>query len=195
MADVVRRAEQVTDTLRCIHVFTLTVGDGPERGGCRHGSQDVGTGLVGCAVDRTTIHIDVGILHEVFLFVGGQLVPVPPGDDIVQIIGLRLVVHQHAVFTDLSTVFLVGPIGIEVGLYVEQLEFAFRGRRDGERQIHVLRVGRGGARIGRHLTVVDIHLTLDIPVVGGRLFVAVIIDTVMGIAVIDDALLLMDEVA
>ena len=106
-----------------------------------------------------------------------------------------LIVHSHTILSDDSTRFsrvIIGLIiSIEAGLNVEQFQFTVRACRDGQRYLHFLAVGGGRTRVCRYHLVVDIHLTLDEPVVGRRCHIntlIVFINTVVGITVIDNTL-------
>ena len=121
--------------------------------------------------------------------------PIPPSDDVVELVGHTLVIDLHTVCANLLCLFKITIVSIEARLYVEQLQLTIRTGRDGQRNLHLLRVCGSRTGICRYYLVVDIYLTLDIPVVSRRLHITIVIDTVVGVAVIDDALRLMDEVA
>ena len=74
------------------------------------------------------------------------------------------------------------------------MQLTLRGSGDGKRYLHILGVGGGRSGVGRHLLIVDIDRTLDVPIVGWRLLV-VVVDTVVGIAVVDNTFRAVDEVA
>ena len=143
--------------------------------------------LVGC-------HAHHGLGHEVALLGIGQTCVLPIVDDIVQVVGLCTVVHLYAIFADGISAAI--PIGIEVGLHIEQHQLAMRAGGDGERDLHLLLIGRGTAGIGRHYLVVDVDGTLDKPVVSVRVHVgAGGVLGIVGIAVVDDGLArVVDEV-
>ena len=159
--------------------------------------QYIFTNVIESATNRTWFDIDTSFLDKVVLFVLCQLMPIPPSDDIVQFIGHTLIVNLHTIDTHLAGSSLVAIVGIEAWLYVEQLQLAIRACRDGQRNLHLLRVGcRRTCVCGYHL-IVDVYLTLNEPVVGRRCNIntlIVIINAVVGITVIDDTLRLMDEV-
>ena len=165
---------------------------------------DIGALLVFDAVNGTGDTVHIGLGDEVLTVVRRQLLPIPPRDDIIQFVAVTLVVHPDLVNrfavlvggTDLhGLTILLGIVGIKVRLHIEQLQLTVRGCRDGERQVYLLRVGRSRTRIGRHLLVVDIDLTLHVPVVGlGIVRRTDDIGIVRGIAIVDNALRRMDEV-
>ena len=133
--------------------------------------------------------------------------PVPPGDHFVQAIAVVVVVHPDlvdelalfvidAAYPDFITKSVGNVVCIEIGLHVEQLQLAVRCRSDGQRQMNFLLVGCCRAGIGRNLLVVDIHLTLHIPIVRiGIVGRSDDVGVVGGVAVIDDALRGVNEVA
>ena len=156
--------------------------------------QNKGSGSIRSTVDNTRVHIDTRLLDEVLLFVLCQLVPIPPRDDIVQLIGHTLIVHLHTIRTHPCGLLIITIVGIQAGLYVEQFQLTVRACRDGQRNLHLLRVGCSRTSVSRYHLVVDINLTLDIPIVSRRLHITVVIDAVVGIAVVHNTLRLMDEV-
>ena len=166
---------------------------------------DIGALLVFHTVDGTGDAVHIGLGDEVLTVAGRQLLPIPPRDDIIQLVTVALVVHPDLVDrlavgivdrADLHRIIAIRHlIGIEVRLHIEQLQLTVRGCRDGERQVYLLRVGRSRTRIGRHLLVVDIDLTLHVPVVGlGIVRRTDDIGIVRGIAIVDNALRRMDKV-
>ena len=78
-------------------------------------------------------------------------------------------------------------ICIAVRLYIQQSHRTMRGRCDGQRDVNRLTVCIRGTRVGRHILVVDIDLTLDEPIVGRHLICALILTTHI-IAVVDNRL-------
>ena len=121
--------------------------------------------------------------------------PIPPRDHIVQVIGHTFVVHLHTISIDLRGTVVIRIVSIEIRLYVEQLQLTIRTCRDGKRNLHLLRVSRSRTCISRHHLVVDINLAFDVPIVCRRLHIAVVIDTIVGVAVVNDTFRLVDEVA
>ena len=126
--------------------------------------QDVGSCSIRSAINGTRIYIHAGLLNEVLLLVLRQLMPIPPRDNIVEQIGGTLVIDLHTVGTNLVVSCLVSIIGIEAGLYVEQLQLTIRACRDGQWYLYLLRISCSRTSVCRYNLVVDIHLTLDIPV-------------------------------
>ena len=182
--------------------------------GCLEGSkvafaQHVAAGGIVGAVDGAVLGVEVGHGDEVLAVLVRHLVPVPPGDDIVQTVGLVLVVHPYLIHqfavgildaANLHLLRLVGRVrhivGVEVGLHIEQLQAAVRGGGDGQRQVYGLRVGIGRAGVGRYLLIVDVDGALHVPVVGlGVVGIGELVGVVRGVAVVDDGLCGMDEVA
>ena len=148
------------------------------------------------AVDGAGFGVDPCVPDEELLLDVGQHAVVPVAYHVVQVVGLGLVVHLHALGSHLGRARVVGIVGVEVGLHVHQCQLAVASGGDGERYLDFARVGGGRTCVGRDHLVVDIHVALDEPVVGRRLHVAVVVDSVVGIAVVDDALLAaVDEVA
>ena len=75
-----------------------------------------------------------------------------------------------------------------------------RGRSNGKRHLHRLAIGIGRACIGRDVLVIDIHLTLDEPIVGRHGTTAVTfyfsqIFASLVVAVIDNSLRAVNKVA
>ena len=83
--------------------------------------------------------------------------------------------------------------GIQIRLHVLQRNLAARGGRDSQRDVHRLGVGIRCTGISRDIFVVNVNVTLDIPVVGRVCVVAVILVSYR-VAVIDNALGVVDEV-
>ena len=136
-------------------------------------------------------HGDHRLLDEEFALGGIQLAPVPIGDDIVQPVGDAARVHLDTVLANLGRLVLVGIVGIEVGLHVDQLQLSVRACSDGQRDVPLAGVGRRRTGIGRQHLVVDVDAALDVPVVGLRVVrCRGVIFQVAGIAVVDDDLLL-----
>ncbi len=159
--------------------------------------QHVGSCRIESAIHIARIHIHIRFPHKVLLFVISQQLPVPPRDDIVQVESRALIVHLHAISRNLPvlTPREVTVVGIKVRLHIEQLQLAVRARRDGKRNLHLLAIGSSSPRISRHLLVIHIHLTLDVPIVGRRLHIPIIIHPIVRIAVIHNALTPMNEIA
>ena len=117
----------------------------------------VGTGLIFHTVDLDLDAVHIGLGDEVLTVARRQLVPIPPGDDIVQAIAVAFVVNEDLVDrlavvadgTDLHRrTVLIGLVGIEVGLHVEQLQLTVRCSGNGQRQVYLLRVGVSRTGIG-----------------------------------------------
>ena len=207
MADVVRRAEEVrhvgdghADGLAFVVEHGVALALKGVEGRVVH---DVLAGGILHAVDGASLAVDIGLRDEALAVLVRHEVPVPPGDDLVQCVAVALVVHPHLLYllavlvevANLLRVLSVGPVGVEVGLHVEQLQAAMRGGGDGQRQVDGLRVGVGRAGVGRHLLVVDVHLALHVPVVGlGVVVRADDVGIVRGVAVVDNGLRRVDEV-
>ena len=168
---------------------------------------------VGSCSIRNTVHltsntVDVSVRNKVLTVSCRHLVPVPPADDIVQLVGVTLVVHRHLIYrlavgivprTNLHrSITIVGTrhlVGIEVRLHIQQLQLSVRCGSNGQWQMHLLRIGISRTSVGRHLLLVDIHITLHIPVVGLRVISRTDdISIVRGVTVIDDTFLVVDEV-
>ena len=183
MAHVVRRAEHVADRCsfqRRFVALVVGIGDGGHVG--LEGSEvglvhHIFTHGIVRAADGAGHAVDVGVGDEVLAILIRHLLPVPPGDDFIQGVAVVVVVHPYLLNglvvcvlgtnLHLLTGLVDGVVGVEVGLHVQQLQLTAVGGGDGQRQVDGLRVGRGGAGIGRHLLVVDVHLALHVPVMGG----------------------------
>ena len=152
MSDIVRRAEQVIDighryggAVRLCHRMAFRL---EGRKVCI--VQDVGACFIVNPVDGTRLTVDVGVCDEVLAVGVRHLVPIPPGDNLVQPVAVVVVVHPYLVdglAVLLLAAYLDGPalivwvwhlVSIEVGLHVEQLQASVRGGGDGQRQVNLL---------------------------------------------------------
>ena len=103
--------------------------------------QNVGSCIIRSTVDSTIVHIDTCLLDEVLLFVLCQLVPIPPRNDIIELVCCTLVVNLNTIGANLLCLFVIAIVSIAVRLDIQQLQLTIRAGCDGQRNLHLLRVG------------------------------------------------------
>ena len=162
------------------------------------GQHHVAGGIEGVP-DLAAVGGDVCLVDEQLLLRVAQHEVVPVGDGVVELVGD---VAQHnlviALERCLRRAVVRRVVGIVVGLHLQELHPAVRGRGDGERDVDHLAVGVGHTGVGRDVLVVDIDGALDEPIVcrhtvGGQVVRLVSVADV--VAVIDDGLGAVYEVA
>ena len=106
--------------------------------------QHVGSCLIDLSINGTSIDINVGLLDKVLLLALRQLVPVPPSNDVVQMVDSTLVIDGNTISCNLLCLItvIICIIGIETRLYVEQLQFSIRTSSNSKRNLHLLSVSR-----------------------------------------------------
>ena len=181
---------------RCLHDgFHLLVVDGLCRSSIPQRLIFVGQHHVArwieCVADLAAVVGDVCLFHEQLFLRVTQQVPVPIADGCVLVIVDVVDVHLLAKFQWHAR---RSVVRIAVGHDVHQFHAAVRGSGDGQRYLHGLAVGIRRTGVGRYILVVDIDLSLDVPVVGRHGIVALIL-TADVVAVVDDGLRAVYEVA
>ena len=152
MADVVRLTEDIV----IIHILVIGILDGLIVGigigmSCFLVSNelcvghDVGAGNIFHTVNLTRDAVRIGLLHEQFLFIAAQQIPIPVTDGVVLVVGLAVDDHLLAIAQFFARCCIVG---IAVRHHVQKLHLAVRGCGDGQRNIDGLTVGVGLTGIG-----------------------------------------------
>ena len=139
----------------------------------------------------TTVVGDISLLHKQFFLGVTQQTPVPIADGVVFVI---LNIVDVCLLAKLQWYAGRRIEGITVGHDVQQFHAAVRSGSDSQRDLHGLTIGIWSTGVGRDILVVDVYLSLDVPIVCGHGIVAAIF-TADVIAVVDDGLRAMDEVA
>ena len=202
-AQVVRHAEEVVEVAVGMRLAAFLVGDGGSVAGAAQRCvlalrQHFALG-VGLAAHRAVVDDDVGLLDELGLVAFAHQVVVPIADGIVQAVGVAVdddvVVGGTGGVGVAHLVAVLVVVGIDVGLHLAQRHLAVRCRRDGERYLHLLGIGVGRAGVGRDVLVIDVDLAADVPIVGRRGYILVLVHIAVGIAVIHNLLGVVHEVA
>ena len=117
-------------TVKYILVISILIGVSIVLEGCESSFvHHVGTCLIQRSVNLTGHTVHIGLFTEEILLVQLQVMPIPPGDHVVQFIAVALTVDERLVIlfgrTDLTLIAILvhGLIRIEIRLDVHQSQF------------------------------------------------------------------------
>ena len=197
MADVVRHVEDIVE--------------GHGVGGIECRSRHGGIGCLPCCIfrrqqhgtfghdgravgQRTLSSADVCLLHEVLAVFVVEEIPIPVGYGVVEVVNLGSDEDTVRAYRGLAATGSVVVEGIEVLLHVGEEQRAVGCGSDGQRQVDGLGIGRSRTGVGGDYLVIDIDFATDVPVVC-RCSTCSTVASRGGIAVVDDLLRVVDEVA
>ena len=157
------------------------------------------TNVIVLSIDLTRPAVDNSLGNKEFLIRHTQVIPVPPSDNVIQLIPVGIVIDPCTAIISLCTNLLafLKVVGIEIWLDIKQLQASVRSRRNSKWQTHILGVGIGTTCIGRYHLFIDIYRTLYIPVMSLRVRVSTDdVGIIRGITVVDNTLVAgMNEVS
>ena len=148
----------------------------------------------GTGSHRTCCSADVCLLHEVLAVFVVEEIPIPVGDGVVEVVNLGSDEDTVRAYRGLAATGSVVVEGIEVLLHVGEEQRAVGCGSDGQRQVDGLGIGRSRTGVGGDYLVIDVDFATDVPVVC-RCSTRSTVASRSGIAVVDDLLRIVDEVA
>ena len=121
-------------------------------------------------------------------------IPIPIGDGVVEVVNLGSDEDTVRAYRGLAATGSVVVEGIEVLLHVGEEQRAVGCGSDGQRQVDGLGIGRSRTGVGGDYLVIDVDFATDVPVVC-RCSTCSTVASRSGIAVVDNLLRIVDEVA
>ena len=148
------------------------------------------TGCISGFTYLTVCNADIGLVYEQRLFRRAQFIPVPVTDRRIQFVG-NIVDDNLSVILELHARRCI--VGILVGHHIQQLHRTMRCSCNGQRYVHRLAVGIWCSCISGNKLVIDVNLSLNIPIMS-RHCIRFLILTTDVIAVVNNGLCAMHKV-